>query len=149
MKNTNSELIQKRREQMDNCQRIVCYRLGITPGEYIQHMYDCMHRYLKLRPGFADWPEVRDAVAGSPFFTTWWKNMWLNREVLFVNSIEKGDTRERLRDSWDWIHNPRMLAGCIHPCSVVMEKAWPRVIGVVIGAAPCPLKGELKKEAVL
>jgi hypothetical protein len=129
---TNSEHIQERRELMDSCQRIVCYRLGISPEDYLSQMYRAMHRYLELRPGFAEWPEVRKAVAESELFATWWKNQWLSRELQFVNSIERGDTREQLTDNWLYLHNPRVLAGCIHPNSVVMERAWPGVIGKVI-----------------
>ena len=117
---------------MDSCQRIVCYRLGMAPQQYIQHMYNTMQRYLELRPGFADWPEARHAVATHPLFTAWWKNQWLARELQFVNSIERGDTRALLTDCWLWLHNPRVLAGCIHPNSVVMEKAWAKVVGEVV-----------------
>jgi hypothetical protein len=127
-----SEHLQERRELMDSCQRIVCYRLGISPEEYLNSMYNCMHRYLMLRPGFADWPDARQAVASHPLFTAWWKNQWLAREIQFVNSIEKGDTRQSLTESWLWQHNPRVLAGCIHPNSVVMEKAWAKVVGEVV-----------------
>lgn len=114
---------------MEQCQRIVCYRLGLSPEGYLEHMYQCMQRYLLLRPGFADWPEAREAVASHPLFASWWKNQWLNRELQWVNAIQRGDTKAQLADSYAWLHNPRVLAGGIHPNSERMEHSF----GVLIG----------------
>lgn len=129
-----SDHIQERQELLDSCQRIVCYRLGISPEDYVTQMYKAMHQYIMLRPGFADWPEAREAILTHPIFKSWWKNQWLLRELQFVNSIQRGDTRALLTDCWQWLHNPRVLAGCIHPNSVVLEAMWTEVVGNVVKA---------------
>lgn len=116
---------------MQQCQRIVCYRLGYTAQQYIEHMHACMLRYLELKPGLAHYPDVRLLLAGHPLFARWWKNQWLHRELKWVNAIERGDTYEKLAESYAWSHNPRVLAGGIHPYSVYMEHSFAEIIGKI------------------
>ena len=126
---------QERHELLDSCQRIVCYRLGISPVQYIDVTYEAMHRYLALRPGLADWDEVRNYIAHSQLFKRWWLNQWLNRELQWINAIERTDELSQLWDSWRWLHSPRMLAGGIHPASTQLEHSYSDVIHLLLKQA--------------
>ncbi len=78
--------IQFSRECMSATQQEICNRLGYTPEDIANHIYQNGLSY--LAEYFKTLPVMAHMMEGQKIFWNWWKNEWHLRNLVYLNDAE-------------------------------------------------------------
>jgi len=113
-----------RKERAEALKLAVCVLLNWTEEQYGQYVYDCGIEYLNE---YLDEDAYSITVLeNSRIFWTWWKNHFATRDEMFIDLNRRCPVRSNeLRDQlYKHYNEPKMLAACIHPNSVVLNESY-------------------------
>lgn len=107
--------------------------LKCTPDQYAQFQYNEGRKYIKhFLPGDA---AAAAMLERSRAFWAWWKNHWANRDERFLElnseypGIKANDAVLQIYLHWN---DGTMLAGSIHPNSVILNETCEEMVRGVI-----------------
>jgi hypothetical protein len=101
-------------------------------------MMECANNYLYHYIQFeAD--SIIDEIKRSEIFWNWWKDEWAKRDEIF-NDMHEGIDKKMIdkwvvREQYNNMHDPEMLASELHPSGVILGESYARMIGKLNDAA--------------
>ncbi len=132
MKNETNNHSNAPKERGEQLKATVTELMKWREGEYASLQYETGLRYLST---YLEGDEHAESILSrSRIFWNWWKNHWTNRDAEFVALHDRITIRnlEIRRQLYEQYNEPRMLAACIHPNSVVLNETYADMITEVV-----------------
>lgn len=98
----------------------ICKLLLWTENEYANNIINNGIGYLSAYCGNDEFSAR--TLKSSTIYWKWWRNLWLMRDEVFVNSVEHLSLSAK-REIYSEVHNPNILVCEIYPPSVVWLEA--------------------------
>ena len=99
----------------------ICQLLQWTAEEYANNILNNGITYLATYCG-SDKYSAR-TLKGSAIYWKWWRNLWLIRDEVFINSGLQFISLSSRREIYAALHQPKILACEIYPPSIIWKEA--------------------------
>lgn len=102
-------------------QNLICALIKWTPARYSEFMFEMGLKYLDRL--FHD-EKLCSMLATRKEFWNWWKNLWYQREEVFLGSDWEGCGINVKRDCYFYLHEPEVLVCEIAPTRVALGEEF-------------------------